>query len=244
MKSNQQNFYNEYLLRGQISPFSLPILIWWNQRMIQLAQNMGFSKSGKLLEIGYGFGLFAKVAERNFYDYTAVDGSLVLQEQGIKNNHNVIYGFVPPLPKKLLNNSFDCAWMSEVLEHARDWGHAREMLAEVYLSLKNGGTLTVISPDISSWNSDFWDTDWSHGYPTTANRVNQLLYEVGFSNVNSKTHTITVSCKSLRILIDGFIKLLPWRLIDTVFLAIFKKPFVRSFMHLMGFRQIICVATK
>ena len=244
MQFDDHNFYQEYLQRGQISSFAMPLVIWWNRRMIRLAQKLGFNKSGKLLEVGYGFGLFATEAEKNFYEYTAVDGSVALFEQGVKNNHNVILGFVPPMPESLSCNSFDCAWMSEVLEHARDWGHAREILKEVYLSLRVGGTLAVISPVISSRERDFWDTDWSHGFPTTVNRVNQLLYEVGFSKVNSKTHTLTISSKSLRMLVDIGFKVLPWRLIDLIFIYFFKKPFARSFMHLMGFRQIICIATK
>ena len=188
-----------------------------------------------LLEVGYGFGIFAKIAESQ-YDYIAVDGSSSLVKLAIKNNHRVIFGFLPPIPLELNESSFDCIWLSEVLEHARDWQHAKEIIALAHSKLVYGGALTIISPDISSWKWEFWGEDWTHCFQTTVRRVEQLLREVGFKKITSVTHTLTISYAPLRILINSVMFFFPWKIVDIICLNIFGRSFGRSFMTLMGFR--------
>jgi len=238
----QDSFYEEYLSRPP-SGFSVPLIIFWHKRMLRMAEHLGITK-GKLLEVGFGFGFFASQAKKCGYEYSAVDGSFGIVKRAKQDGYTAYLGFIPPMPPDLEKSSQDIVWMSNVLEHAKDWAHAKAMLESVERTLTADGKICVIGPDMNKWGNLFWDVDWSHGYPTTETRVNQLLYEVGFIDIKSTTHTVTISHPLIRSVIDLLIALIPWRLLDVLFVSLFGKPYMRSFMSLMGYRQIMCVGTK
>jgi hypothetical protein len=130
------------------------------------------------------------------------------------------------------------------LEHAPSWKDARAMVAACFDSLPIGGSICVVSPDISSWKSNFWEVDWSHGYPTSLNRVAQLLREVGFKDVRSLHHTFTVTQPLLRAVLDALLWFVPTGMIDFFSSWFVGKKYCFSLMTLLGWRQILCTGKK
>jgi hypothetical protein len=41
-----------------------------------------------------------------------------------------------------------------------------------------GGYILVATPDIRDYKEFFWDSDWSHGYPTTPARITQIFNDL------------------------------------------------------------------
>lgn len=228
------DYYREYADLRRPAPFADPLLFFYHRRALKNARLLGLKAEPRILEIGYGHGYFAKVARDAGLDYRAVDMSVALTAEGASDGFKVVVGCVPPIPAEC--GSFDTIWMSHVLEHAKDWMHAREMLQACFDALPAKGQVCVICPDIFSWGWHFFDGDWSHGFPSSLNRVTQILQDVGF-HVRGAHHTLTVRNP---FLLDALVSLIPMRLID----AFLPKTYCHSFMTLMGWRQIMCVGTK
>jgi SAM-dependent methyltransferase len=232
------SIYREYAINRRPAPLADPLIFFFHRRMLEHAA----LAPGRILEIGFGHGYFAQVARARACEYIGVDMSQQISEAARRNGFEVVTAFVPPIPTQLLGR-FDHIWLSHVLEHARDWLHAREMVQACYDALPRGGTLCVIAPDLISYGAHFWDGDWNHGYPTTLNRVTQLLRDVGFE-VRASHHTLTITQPLVRTLLDFVMALMPVRFLDAVTSLIAGKRYCSSFMSLMGWRQILCIAVK
>ena len=59
-------------------------------------------------------------------NYTGLEMNQQLADELLNNGFNIICSAIPPFPD--INNKVDVIWMSHILEHARDYMHAREML--------------------------------------------------------------------------------------------------------------------
>jgi hypothetical protein len=136
-------------------------------------------------------------------------------------------------------------WLSHVLEHASNYIEAKAMLAACHDRLDAGGYVTIIAPDIHHWKEEFWSVDWSHGFPTSLNRVEQLLSETGFLIHRSLHHTFTVTnpmgAWSISML---FRWLLPVNLLDYFFQKLTGRRFCHAFMSVFGLRQIYIIGKK
>ena len=91
---------------------------------------------------------------------------------------------LPDLPERL-QRGFDAVMTLHVLEHAPDPYAARSWLASMADCLRPaavgvpGGALLIASPDLREYKSAFWESDWSHGWPTTPARIADLMPDVG-----------------------------------------------------------------
>lgn len=198
----------------------------------------------RLLEVGVGHGYFAEIADKSVL-YEALEMSIELSERGKTLGYKVRVGDVAQMPDDL-REQFDVCWMSHVLEHAPTWLDARRMLQGAVDSLKPGGELVIIAPDYHSWKKYFWDTDWSHGYPTTIRRSIQLLNDVGVTTTFAKSHRFGGPSLLQRFLGIGLC-VVPHQLVDlcvTPQRRRFGEGYTYSLKTLLGWRQIFIVAKK
>lgn len=136
--------------------------------------------------------------------------------------------------------------MSHVLEHSPTWLAAREMVATCRDLLSEEGFVVVVGPDALSWGSEFWNVDWSHGYPTTIRNVSQLYNDVGFKSISAKYHRNGSSSLVVRALISVLV-LVPHRLIDRLLTPVRYKigdGFTYSWKCVFGWRQILVTGRK
>ena len=84
---------------------------------------------------------------------------------------------MPNLPRDF-QNRFDRVISLNVIEHAPTYLDARKWLEEMIRVTKPGGQILVATPDIRDYKEYFWDSNLSHGYPTTPARVTQIFNDL------------------------------------------------------------------
>lgn len=131
-----------------------------------------------ILEVGPAFGYFAAACRKRGLKYSGIEMNEAQAERLRAKGFDVGCSCIPPFPPD--GKDIHLIWISHVLEHAQSPLEAREMVLAAFNRLPPNGYLVVISPDFLSWKMNFWDADWSHGYPTTLQRVSQLFTEAGF----------------------------------------------------------------
>lgn len=140
-----------------------------------------------LLEIGTGSGRIARAAAtQGWRRYEGVEPTGALRQLTAEQQPGVVLhdASLPHLPNAL-TSSFDAVIALHVLEHAPDAYAARAWLASMAACLRPAtaerpaGALLIASPDIRDYGTSFWETDWSHGWPTTPARVADLMRDVG-----------------------------------------------------------------
>lgn len=175
-----ENLYKNYLNRKP-SPFGEHLVRRWHLKMINKVSDFARTDwSGiKCAEYGPGHGYFAGIVKSLGCDYRFIDNSdLVIDAMTEKGFQQVERGM----------ESFDVIWLSHVLEHSTDWIAARQMLQDSALLARSGGMVVVIAPDFLNWGKRFFDTDATHGYPTTLRTVAQLMNDVGIDVVCARYH--------------------------------------------------------
>lgn len=75
--------------------------------------------------------------------------------------------------------------------------------------LRSGGQLVVCAPDFLRLGTVFWDADFTHTYPTTAERIRQLLAGIGLEHLHTRLILGPFSGLSARLL-DPFLVAMPW----------------------------------
>lgn len=235
--------YNEYFTHRNRIPLGNTLMDWWNERMFRhLEKKIGSLKGKRVLEIGVGFGNFAKVAAKAGLAYSAVEMNQKLADHLSKKGFAVTVGTVPPIP---LEVRVELIWLSHVLEHSVNHHEARAMLVEIYKKLASGGHLVIICPDYLSWGKYFWNCDWSHSFPTTLRNCSQILRDVGFAEVSYGYHTGTVVSGPGGLILTFLFSLIPHRLLDFLFRRLVGgRTLFYSFMTMFGWRQLFLVAKK
>ncbi|HON09871.1 MAG: class I SAM-dependent methyltransferase [Fibrobacter sp.] len=134
-----------------------------------------------VLEIGVGKGEFAQGVIRRNVEYTGYEPNGKMLESLLEKGINVKQVSVPPFPEE--DNRFDGIMMIQVFEHMPTLQAAEEVLKESYRVLRDDGKIMIISPSYLAWKDDFFDLDFTHTFPTTANRLQQMLQDSGFYDV-------------------------------------------------------------
>jgi len=143
----------------------------------------------QILEIGPGTGRAAKIFTDRNVDYDAIEPTEAMRSLLIENfSGSSKFGsvFPDPLPggANLLQKEYDLVFATHVLEHTQNQYEAREFVQACMDLLKPGGAIFLVTPDFRDYGASFFDIDWSHGYPTTVNRLHGLLEDVGFRKIN------------------------------------------------------------
>ncbi|MEZ4407328.1 MAG: hypothetical protein R3A52_12735 [Polyangiales bacterium] len=121
-------------------------------------------RGGRVLEVGFGHRYFAEEVRAAGGSYVGLDLARPSPPRRCWQGFDVREGRVPPLPDDLAA-SVDVEWMSHVLEHARDWCEAREMLVAARRARSDLGARWSWCRRTSSTRGEFWNSDWSHGFP-------------------------------------------------------------------------------
>jgi SAM-dependent methyltransferase len=201
---------------------SEPMHEWMYARLLRnFETTAGLDTSGSLLEVGCGTGRIAKAA-RHWGRYEAVEptdslAALVRARYGATVHHAAL----PDLPDI---GPYDAALAVHVLEHAPDPWKARAWLAAIRDTLRPGGALLIASPDARTWRTAFWESDWSHAWPTTPMRVAELMVEVGLDvqvATTTRAGSVTVPGRLSAAIASG---LWPRKPVDAVTTAVMGRP--------------------
>jgi len=195
----------------------------------------------RLLEVGVGFGYFAELCRARGLAYSGIEQNRRQCERMRADGFDVECATIPPFPA---GKPVDMIWLSHVLEHADGYNQAREFLLAAGARLEPGGRVVIVSPDIKSYKEEFWNTDWSHGYPTGLKRVEQLLNEAGFS-VEYSTYLTAGFTHPLPVFaFDLIFRWLPVGFIDDLTKRLTGRTLCFSFMTIFGWRQVFLVGRK
>jgi len=246
LKEINMGTYDEYLARSAWGP-SEPLHNWIAKKILlhfSRVANLSPEKTD-LLEIGTGIGR-AAVQARNlgFRSYMGVEPTAALAEFSRKQHGIKILEDSLPNLKTLKDDSFDAVFSIHVLEHATTWKDAALWCHEMVRVLRPGGHLLIVAPDIRDYKENFWDSDWSHGYPTTPQRVSQLVRDVELELVHEGSMHLGQLGGISAVLAHGASLLLPTRLGDILTGRIVGRPLVSGFKIAVLWGTVFVVARK
>ena len=142
--------------------------------------------SGKdVLEIGVGMGEFAGFCKSRQIDYAGIEPNKTLRESLARKGFSVVEGKAPDLPK--LEKSFDCVFAAHLIEHLKDYEEIAQLIHRAVSLLNPGGVIILIYPDIEKSGWVFYQ-DYTHLYPTTRKRVENILTDSDMRIVRSGYH--------------------------------------------------------
>lgn len=238
-------YYSEYLTTRKPSSTGEKMLRRWHEALFaEVSHELETSGKVRILEIGAGHGLFAEVVTRAGHLYEFVDISSSVHQFMINNGYSGFCGPVSEAPSSY--GEYDIVWMSHVLEHAPDWPSARKLVDDAAERLRVGGNLVVISPDLLDSKFEFWNSDWSHGYPTSRRNVVQLFSDIGLELTASRYHRGARSNpirRSWRAVLSRF----PHSLIDLVATPSRHRRgegYFYSWKTAFGWRQILVIGKR
>ena len=232
--------YDEYYESREVSDRGRGFLQWWHSRLLDQV----FSEAGiprKLLEVGSGWGFIGAAATERGVEYRGIELSDRQTERLREDGLNVVQAQVPPYPA---GPAVDMIYAAHLIEHFPTWSDAEEFVSQSRDRLEPGGTLVIVAPDVLSWRGRFWDADWSHGYPTTLRRVQQLLHETGMRVEYAAYAGGGQFGMFAPTLASFFASLVPVALGDWITRVALGRPYWYSFMGTLGWRQIIVIGRK
>ncbi len=217
------NHYDEYLERVQWKPAE-KIHSWVASRLAREFDKWTDLQGKVILEIGTGTGRLAQALKgRKIAKYVGIEPSTKLAKYAKKQGLDVFIQELPFLSSDF-QDKFDGVISLHVIEHAPNYLDARRWIEEMIRVTKPGGYVLVATPDVRDYKNFFWDSDWSHGYPTTPARISQIFNDlkivVRFSGTMHLGST-SVIASIFAYIIDLTI---PTRLIDVITLRLFNRP--------------------
>lgn len=161
----------------------------WNARRLlaHLTRVTGLPAGSSLLEVGTGTGRVARAAVDAGWRYTGVEPAKALRDMTAERVRVPVHdAALPDLPDHL--TGFDACMALHVLEHAPDPYAARSWLDAMAATVRPGGVVLICSPDIRDYRHAFYESDWSHGWPTTPQRVADLMRYAGLDVTTAVTY--------------------------------------------------------
>lgn len=162
-----------------------------NLRILNLIEE--YRKSGRILDVGIGTGLFLKLAKKHGWDVYGIDVSEYAITRLRKRDFKLFKG---EFSKSSLNdNFFDVVNMRHSLEHIKD---PRKALLKAYNILKPGGILCIATPDSFSIHAKLAGKYWPHlSTPYhlhffSKKTLSDLVEEMGFKVLKLKTEELTI----------------------------------------------------
>jgi SAM-dependent methyltransferase len=215
--------YDEYLDRVQWKPAE-KLQKWVASRIIRVFDKRTGIQGRSVLEVGTGTGRLAHALKAwGGVAYKGIEPNSSLANYSRMQGFDVSEYELPNLPKEF-QNKFDRVISLHVIEHAPTYLDARKWLEEMIRVTKPGGFILVATPDIRDYQVYFWDSDWSHGYPTTPARISQIFNDLkvhvkfsGSMHLGSTSATAALFAHLLSFLI-------PTRLVDYLTKRLINRP--------------------
>jgi SAM-dependent methyltransferase len=140
-------------------------------------------RPGCLLEIGPGRGEFAERCLQAGIAYYALEANIEQARALCERNAHVSIGMSPPLP--FGNADFDAVVAWNVIEHMPDFTVAIHFLSEMIRVARPGGLIGLNCPDLLGAGPLFWDTDYTHSFPTSMRRISQMFADQGLEMLDA-----------------------------------------------------------
>jgi SAM-dependent methyltransferase len=131
-----------------------------------------------IVEVGPGFGEFGLFLDLQKHKYVALENNPRIASFVNQMKVDVCCASVPPFPIK--SSSADLIYASHVIEHMPDPKTALLFIKESFRVLSPGGILILSAPDFTWVGTAFWEFDYTHTFPITKPRLQQLLRDAGF----------------------------------------------------------------
>lgn len=192
--------------------FSEPLHLWLARRIVKNFQDivdLNESES-RVLEIGSGTGRLARVfLDQGWKSYSAIEPTTTLANatRALNQEISVYENYLPDIPEELFGSK-DLVVSLHVIEHADGPYAARQWLDSMVKCLSPGGYLLIACPDIRDWKNAFWYSDWSHGWPSTPQRVVDLgadldleLVHAGDLYIGSRKALMMLAARAISMLI-------------------------------------------
>jgi 2-polyprenyl-3-methyl-5-hydroxy-6-metoxy-1,4-benzoquinol methylase len=159
------------------------------QRELQLAKLLEktqkyVSKSGEILDIGAGSGIFVRILTERGYNAVGIEPSRYLAGIAQESDLPVICG---TFPSEELSGQFATVYLTDVIEHVTE---PSVLLKSIYDTLVDGGTVIVTTPDVSALVSRLLGKKWWHyriahiGYFNKVT-LNQIMKSTGFKHIKT-----------------------------------------------------------
>lgn len=217
--------YDEYLVRSKwdYSEWAHRLVARNLVKLTFKICNLEPEKAG-VLEIGTGTGrIAAEFLKLKTKQFLAIEPTTALREHVESSLGITVFPDALPNLTSLKIDS-DIVFSLHVLEHAPTYHDARSWVKEMARVTKPGGFVVIAAPNILDFKEAFWDSDWSHGYPTSPNRVRQLVDDIGLEvkladsvHVGLKGRLASTLCHLISVV-------LPTRLFDRIGMTLVRRP--------------------
>lgn len=147
-------------------------------------RRLGVAPGGRVAEIGPGRGEMAERCLKAGMSYVALDANPTVCALVRELGGEAVEGLAPPLA--LEDGSADAVYANSVVEHMPDHLRALELFQEMARVARPGGRVVVHSPDLLACGVHFWNSEYSHGFPTTRRRLLQICHDAGLRPVSAE----------------------------------------------------------
>ncbi|UCH63255.1 MAG: class I SAM-dependent methyltransferase [Fidelibacterota bacterium] len=151
-------------------------------RKRKLAQSLGPSEPGKLLEIGCGAGAFLNGMNQSGWEVLGIE-----PDERIRDAVRARYGLAVVSPEEWFSqpeSSYDVITLWHVLEHLHNLD---DYLRKISTSLEDDGVLIVAVPNYYSYDAEYYQSRWAaydvprHLYHFTYKSLTELLKHHGLT---------------------------------------------------------------
>jgi SAM-dependent methyltransferase len=167
----------------------------------------------RFLEVGPGEGRVAELATRSGASYLAVEASPAGVGRLRAAGFAVLEAVVPPFPDGI--GPFEAIYASHVIEHLAGPDEVRAFLVKAREHLTSGGGVALVFPDARFMGFDFWESDYTHRWPSTERRVRQVAVDAGLDVVDCTRVCLSATGRAARVL-AALARLYPYWLLATL----------------------------
>ena len=171
------------------------------------------SSDSHFLEIGPGTGTVAHLVRDAGANYRAIEPNQGLVDMLKGKGFEVELGSCPPILGA--DESCDFVFCSHLIEHLADPDTVFSFFRESLRLLRPGGKFVIIAPDILRAGNYFWDSDYTHTFPVTVRRIEQLFLDVGFER-ETCTNITEPFVGNVKFLINALVACYPYSLLQNL----------------------------